>query len=286
MIRGLVAFGQNPMASAVRLLTRAGVAVAVTIGLAGCFTIPAQNPSFPATSREIDADLARMEREPVRLDRPVLVLSGYRSPHPVASRLAERLRELTGAGRQEMQSLAYIWSGTVEEPARKAVARVEELWPSDDPDWTTEVDVVAISMGGLVARLAAADPELRGEPGGRRLRIGTIYTLASPHRGARLAETIRLDSAGRSMRPGSAFLAQLDEVFADREYEVVPYAVLRDTWVGARHAAPVGQEPIWLPGRVMLSHHLVSFNRRIHADLARRLRGEEAVGKPSEPPSE
>ncbi len=232
MIRGLVAFGQNPMASAMRLLTRAGVAVAVTIGLAGCFTIPAQNPSYPATTREIDADLSRMVREPVRLERPVLVLSGYRSPHPVASRLAERLRELTGAERQEMQSLAYIWSGTVEEPARKAVARVEELWPSDDPDWTTEVDVVAISMGG------------------------------------------------------SAFLAQLDDVFADRDYEVVPYAVLRDTWVGARHAAPVGQEPIWVPGRVMLSHHLVSFNRRIHADLARRLRGEEALGKPGEPPSE
>ncbi len=286
MIRGLVAFRKDTIASAVRLLTRAGVAVAVTIGLAGCWTIPVQNPSFPATEREIEADLARMEREPVRLERPVIVLSGYRSPHPVASRLAERLRELTGAERSRVQSLAYIGSGTVEEPARKAVARVEELWPSDDPDWTTEVDVVAISMGGLVARLAAADPEMRGEPGGKRLRIGTLYTLASPHRGARLAKTIRLDSACRSMRPGSAFLAQLDDVFADREYEVVPYAVLRDTWVGARHAAPVGQEPIWVPGRVMLSHHLVSFNRRIHADLSRRLRGEEPLGQPGEPPSE
>ena len=82
MIRGLVAFRKDTMASAVRLLARAGVAVAVTIGLAGCWTIPVQNPNFPATEREIDADIARMEREPVRLERPVIVLSGYRSPHP------------------------------------------------------------------------------------------------------------------------------------------------------------------------------------------------------------
>lgn len=274
------------MNTVVRRLVGAGVAVVVTIGLAGCFTIHVDNPSFPATSREIDAEHKRMRAEPVGLERPVIVLSGYRSPSPVVNRLAERIRRLTGAERERIATLAYIWSGTVEGPARKAVARVEEQWPSDDPEWTTEVDVVAISMGGLVARLAAADPELRGEPGGKRLRIRTLYTLASPHRGARLADWIRLDSAGCSMKPGSAFLASLDEAFGDRAYEVVPYAVLRDGWVGARHASPVGQEPIWVSGRFVMSHHMVSFNRRIQADLARRLRGEEPLGLPNEPPSE
>ena len=115
MIRGLVAFRKDTMASAVRLLARAGVAVAVTIGLAGCWTIPVQNPNFPATEREIEADLARMEREPVRLERPVIVLSGYRSPHPVASRLAERLRELSDrrprAGSAIFRRLAAHFAG-------------------------------------------------------------------------------------------------------------------------------------------------------------------------------
>lgn len=286
MIWGLVAFGSIRMADVARKVLSAGVAIVVTIGLAGCFTIHVDNPNFPATAREISADLARMERDPVRLRRPVIVLSGYRSPHPVASRLAERICDLTGAERDEVQSLAYIWSGTVEGPARQAVARVEKLWPSDDQDWTSEVDVVAISMGGLVARLAAAYPELRGEPGGKRLKIGTLYTLASPHRGARLADWIRLDSACCSMKPGSEFLVALDEAFASREYEVVPYAVLRDKWVGAKHASPVGQEPIWVPGRLVMSHHLVSFNKRIRADLARRLRREVPLAQPSTPPSE
>jgi len=258
----------------------------VSVALTGCFTIHVDNPAFPATGAEIEAELERMRAEPVGIARPVVVLGGYRSPMPIAKGLAGRICELTGASRDEVVDLSYIFSDTVEGPARRAVALVDERFPSDDPEWTTEVDVVAISMGGLVARLAAAEPGLRGEPGGKRLRIRTLYSLASPHRGARLADWIRLDSACRSMKPGSAFLAQLDEAFAGRDYEVVPYAVLRDTWVGARHASPVGMEPIWVPGRVMLSHHLVSFNKRIQADLARRLRGEELLGQPSAPPSE
>lgn len=286
MIRGLAAFRENRVRVVLRRVCGAGVAFVVSVALAGCFTIHVDNPAFPATSAEIEAELDRMRAEPVGIQRPVLVLGGYRSPMPVAKSLAGRLCELTGASRDEVVDLSYIFSDTVEGPARRAVALVEERFPSDDPEWTIEVDVVAISMGGLVARLAAAEPELRGEPGGKRLRIRTIYSLASPHRGAILADWIRLDSACRSMQPGSAVLASLDEAFAGRDYEVVPYAVLRDTWVGARHASPVGMEPIWVPGRVMLSHHLVSFNKRIQADVARRLRGEEPLGMPSSPPSE
>lgn len=267
-----------------RRLVNAGFACAAAIASAGCFTVQRHNPSFPASWREIAAEHTRMRAEPVGVERPVLVLSGYRSPSLVAKRLAYEIRRLTGAKSEMVVTLAYLDAGTIEEPARRAVSLVEKRFPSDDPEWTAEVDVVAVSMGGLVARLAAADPALRGEPGGKRLRIGTLYTLASPHRGAVLAETIRLDDATRAMRPGSEWLANLDVAFGDRAYEVVPYAVLRDGWVGAKHASPPGQEPIWAPGRWVMSHHMVSFNRRIQADLARRLRGETPLGLPSEPP--
>ena len=250
----------------------------------GCVQLERFNPDFPATHEEILIDRQRMRDNPVGLERPVLVLSGYRSPSLVAGRLKRSILRHTGADTGEIATLAYVWSGSVEEPARRAVARVEDMFPSDDPRWTSEVDVVAVSMGGLVARLAASDPELRGEQGGKQLRIGTLYTLASPHRGAKLAEDIHLDSATRAMIPGSEFLEVLDETFQSREYEVVPYAVLNDSWVGATNAAPVGQEPIWTPGRSFLSHHMVSFDIRIQTDLLRRLRGEEPIGLPGAPP--
>ncbi len=285
-IRGVDAFGAFNSVAAVRRLVGACAACAAPLVLAGCVTIHTDNPAFPASEREISAELSRMRANPAGLERPVIVLAGYRSPMPIASGLAETICTLTGADRERVADLSYIWSGTIEGPAQKAVALVEERFPSDDPEWTTEVDVVAISMGGLVARLAAADPSMRAEPGGKRLRIRTLYSLASPHRGATLAEWIRLDRAARDMRPGSDFLARLDDAFAERSYEVVAYAVLRDGWVGAKHASPIGMDPIWVSGRLVLSHHLVSFNRRIQADLARRLRGEEPLGQASSPPRE
>lgn len=250
----------------------------------GCVQIERFNPDFPATHEEILADRQRMRDNPVDLERPVIVLSGYRSPSGASAGLARQIRRLTGAQREQVVPIAYAFAGTIERPAAKVVELVEQRFPSDDPQWTTEVDVVAISMGGLVARLAAAESELRGEPGGKSLRIGTLYTLASPHRGAVLADWLTLDRASRDMVAGSGFLQSLDAALGEAEYEVVPYAVLRDGWVGATRAAPVGQDPIWVPGRLFLSHHMVSMNRRIQTDLARRLRGEEPVGGPSQPP--
>lgn len=270
-----------------------GVILAVSLGGASCVHLDRANPAFLATTAEINTAREHMLTTPVGVQRPVVVLSGFRSPPGSSAALAGQIRKLTGADQGQVRYLSYMWSDTVEGPARKVAAFVEGHWPSDDPAWTTEVDVVAISMGGLVARTAAAEPELRDEPGGKRLNIHTLYTLASPHRGAILADRIAVDTASRSMVAGSDFLQDLDDAWtsthpggADSQaaYEIVPYAVLRDRWVGATRSAPIGQEPIWVPGRLIFSHHLVGFNRRIQTDLARRLRGEEPLAQPSEPP--
>lgn len=252
----------------------------------GCLSRNQFNPDFPMADDAIREERRRMREEPARLERPVIVLSGYRSPGLVVARLANRLRELTGAEHDQIVTLSYMTCGTIEEPARRAVRLVESRFPSDDPEWTTEVDVVAISMGGLVARLASADPALRDEAGGKRLKIKTLYTLASPHGGAKLANRIHFDRATRCMIPGSMFLSVLDASLESCEYEVVPYAVLNDTWVGARNASPPGQDAIWTPGRYVLSHHLVSLDARIQTDIARRLRGEEPLAKPGPVPSD
>ena len=80
--------------------------------------------------------------------------------------------------------------------------------------------------------------------------------------------------------PDGASKAKLDEA----DYEIVPYAVLRDGMVGATNTAPPGQEPIWVSGRLFMSHLLIALESRIYTDVALRLRGEQPLGSPSEPP--
>ncbi len=238
------------------------------------------NPAYPATDVQVRSVIEQMRDDPVGLDRPVVVLSGWRSPARGARSLAHQIAELTGADEDQIVTISYMWARDIEPLGDRVVSAVEERWPSDDPERTTEVDVVAISMGGIVARWAASD---RGA-GARRLNINRLYTLASPHRGAVIADPFPVEPAARQMTAGSEFLAHLDADYERGAYPIVPYAVLHDWMVGATRTAPPGAEPIWVPGRVGLSHHMVSREPRIVADLVRRLRGEQPLGAPSEPP--
>lgn len=267
------------------------VGASALFGLASCIHLDHPNPAYPATNAEVKAALEKMEQTPVGLDRPVVVLSGWRSPAMTGSHLAERIREVTGGDEGQVISIGYMWGDDIPTIADKVAQRVaDEFGSSVDPltgqHWTREVDVVAISMGGLVARTAWAEPVEVGRESPVRLSIGTLYTLGSPHRGAKLADWIRLDDASRQMQPGSSFLATLDDAtLGDGQgLTIVPYATLRDTWVGAKNSSPHGQDPIWVPGRLVLSHHLISLDERILADLGRRLRGETPLAEPSAPP--
>ena len=201
----------------------------------------------------------------------------------------EPILRATGAD----DDMIVVWTDPladdIEEAASDLVALVESAWPGEPgTGMTTEVDVIGISMGGLVSRTAARPAGERGVdpdgPGGRRLAIRNLYTFATPHDGARLAEAIRVDTASSQMRPGSDFLDGLNGVYADAGYTLTPYAALHDRSVGAMRAAPPGESPIWVSGRVLLSHQRITRDRRLVADLLRRLRGEEGYGIPSAPP--
>ena len=157
------------------------------------------------------------------------------------------------------------------------IEAVERRYPSSDPNETREVDVVAVSMGGVVARFAA-NP-LPGAAG-KRLRVARLFTISSPHRGAQMAALPAL--LGRKqldMRQGSPFLSDLARREAEgTAYQLVPYARLGDVIVGARNAAPAGVTPLWLPSLPLEPAHLGSSNDpRIVADIARRLRGESPL---------
>ncbi len=66
---------------------------------------------------------------------------------------------------------------------------VDQKFPSSDPEVTTEVDVIGYSMGGLAARYAAM-PATAVNLSKRRLQIGRLFTISSPHRGALWGESV------------------------------------------------------------------------------------------------
>lgn len=225
----------------------------------------------------IDAALAAMRASPGALARPVVVLGGYRSWPMMARTLRNELAGLTSAADEQMLDVSYSLRGDFDAAVRVARARIA-AWQTAVATGVAELDVVGISMGGLVGRALAMGW------GGPALRVVRLFTLASPHRGALLAERIAPEPAARGMRAGSAMLRRLDEGLAEGQYTLVPYAVLNDTWVGATRTAPPGHEPIWTAGTRVLSHFMASESPGIIADVARRLRGEAALAGPASRP--
>ncbi len=262
---------------------RAWLALLWLVGLPGCTTLV--NPDFPADPQIVQAEWGRMKREPAEMPRPIVVLDGWRQPDFSARSLARTIRKLTGVPQDRIVSESFLTRSTLERMADDVVRRVERTWPSDDPEWTTEVDVVGFSMGGIVARTAAMPGE--GDTPRKRLKIRRLYTIGSPHRGANLAKRIAMDKAARDMRPGTAFLERLNAALPEAGYELVCYTHTNDRIVGARNAAPPGREPFWVQGTLFFSHFSTRLDRRILVDLALRLRGEPPLSiRGSEPPSD
>jgi hypothetical protein len=265
---------------------RSALCGAILAILGGC-ALPIQ-PGFPIDESQAQAARRAMERDHKPLVRPLVVLGGYRAPYHVQVRvMTGRLVAMTSGERADALGVAFFFDGSLEESADWAVHKIQQRWPSDDPEWTVEVDVVGISMGGLVARHAWGSGVRTDGSHRRRLRLARLYTIGTPHRGACLAETLAPDKPARQMRAGSVFLNQLDEADAGRDYELCCYARTNDEIVGARRSAPEGEAPYWVHGPWHFSHLTVARDWRIAVDIARRLRGEEPFAtERSEPPSE
>lgn len=227
-------------------------------------------------SREAREEAARLRESPVALQRPVGVLGGWRTPHLTARTLADRLCALTSGRIEDFVAVSFLRAWRVEEAAAKASRAIESAFGGGDEGWTREVDVVGVSMGGLVGRTMEAGAFGRWGEGAKRVRVRRLFTLATPHRGARMARLAAPDGAARSMRPGSAFLSRLDDALRASDMELVPYARTRDGMVGATNAAPWGMDPVWLEGPRALSHLTITQEWRFVIDVARRLRGEGA----------
>ncbi len=202
---------------------------------------------------------------------PILALSGWRTPHVSAELLRRRLRDRLGIADDRTLAISFLWLNSIDEAAvRLRRAAGDRFGTAPSGEATVAVDVVGLSMGGLVARRAAmADAALPGP----RLTIARLFTLGTPHLGAKLAQAIRVDENSRQMRPGSAWLARLDEALATADYELVCYARTNDWMVGATRSAPAGHTPLWRRGVPILAHHTLGMDGVILDDIARRLGG-------------
>ena len=260
---------------AIVALTIAGA----TTGCVGHISPPSDG--FPAPTAAVRAETERMRMSPQGLDRPLVLIAGWRGTGANIASMAARLKRLTGASDEMILTAAQPLRATVGGGADAVIDAVERRWPSDDPNWTREVDVVGYSIGGVLARVAAAPRESDR----KRLRIRTLYTLATPHTGTHAwGRFFKLDPSAWQVRGGSELLDWLNEQLPEARYGLVCYAALGDGVVGATNASPPGIEPIWTvaPGR--LSHLSITHDLRVLGDIALRLRGEaplQPTGSPA-----
>lgn len=233
------------------------------------------NPDFAAESEEFKRACEALSATRRPTVRPVLVLGGYHSPSLPVTLLASGLRRYSDLPRDRVLTVAYPLAMSIPGAVSHTLRQIRRRgWEKQ------EIDIIGHSMGGVVGRALLMHPEAP--------RAARLFTLATPHRGAVLAERVRPDAAARDLRSGSAFLESLDRALAGRPYELICYATLRDWWVGARNTAPAGIDPIWLDadrfGKGFMAHFMINTDRRILADLAMRLRGEPGFARASPPP--
>lgn len=235
------------------------------------------NPDFHLDPGDLKVETERLRGNPKALARPVVILGGWHSPGVANISMASRLRPYTSGQAGDFTSVTYPFALSLRAAASHAhaVIRSRELEGR-------EIDIVGISMGGLLSRVLASDAFGLGP-----LKVRRIFTVATPHRGAKIARVVIPDTCAWDMRPGSKFLCGLN----DRPHacELHCYAALRDWWIGARNTAPPGMLPYWIdvdpgPGR-LCSHFAINHNELVMVDIARRLRAEEPLARrASEPP--
>ena len=156
----------------------------VIVAVGGCAARAKEgNPSFPVTLEEARADLARMAKGPRPTTRPIVVLGGFADPGVGAWVVGGELRKYLPPD-ATVVCVSFTFCNSFDACRDRVIEAVDRAALSDDPQRTAEVDVVGLSMGGLVGRYSAAF----ARSDGRRLRVHTLFTAASPHTGALRAE--------------------------------------------------------------------------------------------------
>lgn len=243
------------------------IVAVVLVTLGGCSGVNEQNAGFTLSMGEAKATLDEMHENRRPFQRPVIVLGGYFEPSFLTDRLASVLRRVATED-SIVVSTGFLGETDFDGCLERVDRLVERTWPGTR-DGPIEVDVVGFSMGGLVARLCAIHRE------DSAIRVVRIFTISTPHRGAKLANFAAFDDLARDMRSNSEFLQWLDAEWQDDPVEIRAYTRLNDGVVGAANTmGPDGT--VWWVSSVWFSpsHRGAMTDARIVADIARHLRGE------------
>lgn len=220
------------------------------------------NPSFSVTEDEASKDLKRMKADPVPLQRPVVVVGGFMDVGLGPWWVIDNVTEHTGDDR--VLGVTFPLWMSMDDARQHLVSETRERFGD------VEVDVIGLSMGGVIPRDAALPHE--GEPS---LRIVRLFTIASPHSGAQMADVPGVIEQHLSLREGSDYLNTMNAALPDARYQLFAYTRTRDRTVGEQFTAPPGQSPRWVENPWFAPAHYGAFNdERILADILRRLRGE------------
>jgi pimeloyl-ACP methyl ester carboxylesterase len=252
------------------MLIQSKLAGAMMVLTAGCAASPSANPSFPVTVAEAQADLHRMRDQPRKANRPIVILNGFGDPGAGGVFVGGELRRDLSS--PDVLCVSFLFCGSFDDCRRKVIRAVDRKWPSDDPNATVEVDVIGLSMGGLVARYCVAEPTTAG----RRLKVHRLFTVSSPHQGATRAQSLPpLLKMQIDMRPRSDFLRRLEAAEQECSCEIYPYVRLKDEIVGEQYASPPGKQAWWVSKLPLQPAHIgAATDPRILADILRRLRDE------------
>jgi hypothetical protein len=260
-------------------------AILPLLWLVGCAGEDRINPSFPVSVDHAKQILEKESAHPKPLVRPLVIVGGYFDPGVSAPMMRSRFESWTGDDRIVAVSLGFCF--TIEQCRRHIIEEVDNAFPTNDPNATTEVDVIGFSLGGLSSRYAAEDPKPGMEPQ-RRLRIARLFTISSPLRGAVAATSIPFVSLFplvQTMTPGSDVIrAVAMPQTTDEIYPVYSYVRLRDYEVGTSNAALPGQTAWWVETPPLIRPHgAACLDPRILADILLRLHDEKPLS--TEPPA-
>src|SRR5262245_61603630 len=134
------------------MLIQSKVAGVMMLLSAGC-AAPSLNPSFPISVTDAQAELRRMRSDPRPPQRPIVILNGFGDPGAGGAFVGGELRrELQNP---QVLSTSFFFCRSFDDCRKKVIDAVDKKWPSGDPNETVEVDVIGLSMGGLVGRYCA-----------------------------------------------------------------------------------------------------------------------------------
>ena len=259
-------------------LARLGPIVLLLLAASGCAHHRLIDPAFPVTMAQANDQLKNFREDRVSLERPLVFVGGFLDPFLGVAVLRHTFGKHLDADAPR-SGVSFVAWDSFDGCRRKLIEQVQRKWPSDDPQWTTEVDVVGFSMGGLIARHAALPLADHARGPERRLKIRRLFTIATPHRGANWAPLGIFNPLAQSMRAGSPFLGRLDAALPSAGYDLLPYVRRGDWIVGDTRAAPLSRAAWCVAARPLQFSHLQALDDpRIVADVLRQLGGQPGWG--------